>query len=643
MNHNTKHSTEQHIEQAPTPKISKIIGIRVFLALSAGYISTCSVGYLLDLKSEVPFSDSFFACLLFLFLSGWYYRVLSRVLQASETGAIRFTLQRNREMVFSGVFAWFTGILMVAGYQLQYVGYTAPGISGKLQILFRGAFLALPYWPLVWKGFCAKEAGAKQEGARENTADFGKSVRKYSDRKFFSQKYFGCFAVIWLCWIPVWLAYYPVIMSYDFHKQSLEALWGPSYFNNHHPLAHTYLIYLFRCLGEKLGSFEVGFACFCLLQQLITVSILAYACVVIYRLTEKRWAMICSALFFGLFPLISVFVMCTTKDVLFGAFFLLFLLLFAQKIEKNTWKSNLLWIVSGILMVLFRNNALYAMVLFGIFFLLLVPGKRKLQALLVLLLLLGCGKGALWGLQTVFHAYQGSSIEKYSVLYQSMARVGKNQRNNLSEETYTLVDRYVTDSCWEEYNPVLADTIKASVQQVNMNEKKSWDNLGEVVRDWMKIGVQYPNDYLDAFLDLTRGYWFLDDTSHAQMLGTDPEERMGLLYTYNSAAEESLPGMQHRSLFPWLENKMEKLLTSNCYQNWPVFSTLFKPALWCLLLVYAGGYFWCRRDKKGMLLTLYPLSYFATMLLGPTAIVRYVYPFILCAPLLLAYMGRKNK
>ena len=294
-------------------------------------------------------------------------------------------------------------------------------------------------------------------------------------------------------------------------------------------------------------------------------------------------------------------------------------------------------------MVLFRNNALYAMAVFGLSGLFLVPGKRKLQMLVLALLLFGCGKGALWGLQTGFHAYQGSSIEKYSVLYQTMARVGKNQKDNLSEQTYTLLDTYVTDSCWEEYNPVLADTIKGSVQQVNFGEKGSWSNLGEVLKAWCKIGIQYPNDYLDAFLDLTRGYWFLDDTAHAQMLGTDPEERMGLLYTYNSAAAESLPGMTHRSYFPELEQILEKLLTQNCYQEWPVVSTLFKPALWCLLFVYGGVCFWCKRDRKGMLLTLYPLAYFGTMLLGPTAIIRYVYPFILSAPLLLAYMGRKNK
>jgi hypothetical protein len=447
---------------------------------------------------------------------------------------------------------------------------------------------------------------------------------------------------IWLCWIPVWLAYYPAIMSYDFHKQSLEALWGPNYFNNHHPLAHTWLIYLFRNLGEKLGSYETGFACFCLLQQMVVSAVLGYACVQVYRLTKRRWTVVLTALFFGLFPVISVFVMCTTKDVLFGAFFMLFMLLFVERTFFATGRSrnmvDVLWVVSGILMVLFRNNALYAMAVFGVFFILLSAKKERFRALLLTVILLAGGKGALLGLQYGFQAYSGSAIEKYSVLYQSMARVGRMQGDNLDEETYELLDTYVTEECWADYNPPLADTIKSSVQNINFNQKKSWDDMGQVLSAWLRIGIKYPNEYIDAFLDLTRGYWFLDDTSHAEMLGVGVEERMGLLYTYNSAAEESLPGMQHISRFPWLEERLESLLSANSYYQYPVLSNLFKPALWCwLLMLCTAAYFYTRQRKK-VLTALYPLAYFATILLGPTAIVRYVFPFLLLMPVLVALL-----
>lgn len=595
----------------------------------AAYCCTHSISYLMNLRGGVPFSLSIFTLMLWvgLFLLLWY-------------------LRPEREEKLSGHRAWFTaiwslvfGVLLVAGYQLQWQGYTDPGVLGKGKLVVRGLFLAMAVFPLGYRGITRLEKWL--DSRSESVPGGGKKWKN-------GAVYAGCLSGILLCWIPVWLAYYPVIMSYDFHKQSLEALLGPQYFNNHHPLAHTWLIYVFRNLGGAIGSYETGFALFCLFQQLITAAVLGYACVMIYRMTGKKWAVVVSALFFGCFPLISVFVMCTTKDVLFGDFFLLFLILWMEKLYfPGTGRSRLAvdmgLLLSGVLMMLFRNNALYAVLVFGILYLFLGKRGERWKVFGLIMALLLCGKGALAGLQNGFHAHKGSEIEKYSVAYQSMARVGNRQSGNLSAEDYALLDQYVTESCWADYNPPLADTIKAAVQKVNFNEKKSWDDMGQVLGAWVKIGLHYPNEYIDAFLDLTRGYWFLDDTSHAEMLGVGAQERMGLLYTYNSAAEESLPGMQHISRFPWLEEKLEELLSENSYTRYPVVSNFFKPAFWCWLSVTAMLWFWYRKERRGMTVLLYPMAYFGTMLLGPTAIIRYVYPFILLAPLILAMVFAQNE
>lgn len=604
------------------------------LVLAMAFAGAYGISYLMNLRGSVPFSYSIWtlclwgglAALLGHMLQGWQLRDQGRA--------------SRRHIRFAALISLCFGVLLTAGYQLQWLGYTEPGYRGKGALILRGCCVGLAVLPfadalLIWAEKLQR-TGIHTERGGSWSAEQHPRVWKPAF------VYLGSFLGIWLCWIPVWLAYYPTIMSYDFHKQSLEALLGPRYFNNHHPLAHTWLIYVFRNLGERLGSYETGFACFCLLQQLVVAAVLGYACVMVYRLTGRKWTVVLAGLFFGLFPLVSVFVMCTTKDVLFGAFFVLFMLLFAERtFFAEGRRRNLvdaLWVAAGILMMLFRNNALYAMVVFGVCFVLLSQRKERFRALLLAVLLLAGAKGALLGLQYGFQAHSGSAIEKYSVIYQSMARVGKMQRANLDAETYELLDTYVTDECWEDYNPPLADTIKASVQQINFNQKKSWDDLGQVLSAWLRIGIKYPNEYIDAFLDLTRGYWFLDDTSHAEMLGVGAEERMGLLYTYNSAAEESLPGMQHISKLPWLETKLESLLSDNCYYRCPVLSNLMKPALWCWLLVLCAVAYLYTGQRKKVLTALYPLAYFATMLLGPTAIVRYVFPFILLMPVLLALL-----
>lgn len=632
--------------------------------LLMAYLCTHSISYLMNLRGGVPFSHSVWTLFLWVGITVCFLYTLERWRRETDVS------RRRRRICFAGGFSLLFGVLLAAGYQLQWQGYTDPGFVGKGKLLLRGILVGAAVLPAVDFVFARLDSrrtvggdSLREGGDSSAAAGQGKPWRSLS-------VFLGSFLGIWLCWIPVWLAYYPAIMSYDFHKQSLEAFLGPQYFNNHHPLAHTWLIYVFRSLGEKIGSYETGFALFCLFQQLIAALVLGYACVMIYRLTGKKRAVLVSALFWGCFPLVSVFVMCTTKDVLFGAFFVLFLLLFAEHCRlagradrqgkdgektgerrgedgEKTGKKvrvavDILWVLSGVLMMLFRNNALYAMLVFGVFFILLSGRKQRLYALVLTILLIAGGKGALTGLQCGFHAHSGSEIEKYSVIYQSMARVGKMQRGNLSEETFALLDTYVTQECWEDYNPPLADTIKSPVQKINFNQKKSWNDMGEVLRAWLKIGLQYPNEYIDAFLDLTRGYWFLDDTSHAEMLGVGAEERMGLLYTYNSAAEESLPGIQHISKFPWLEGRLESLLSENSYYRFPVIANFFKPALWCWFLVFCAFYTWYSGERKKFLMTLYPLCYFATMLLGPTAIIRYVFPFILFAPVLLAMVSARD-
>lgn len=602
-----------------------------FLPVLAGaFLGTYGVSYLMNLRGGVEFSYSVFTLLLMGALAVLLGRLENSLREITDRKVLR------RRVAWGALLSLFFGVLMIAGYQLQWLGYTEPGFRGKARLLLRGACVAIAVFPFANAIFAATERLPECK-----TVSAGKKWRKPI---VFMAGWFG----IWLCWIPVWLAYYPVIMSYDFHKQSLEALLGLQYFNNHHPLAHTFLIWLFRNLGEALGSYETGYAWFSLFQQMIVSAVLGYACVMVYRLTGRKWATVLSGLFFGLFPLVSVFVMCTTKDVLFGAFFVLFILLFVERVyfvgssqtagKRRAVLTDVLWVLSGILMMLFRNNALYAMMLFGILYLILCGRRERLRAFILTALLIVGGKGTLTGLQAGFHAHFGSDIEKYSVIYQSMARVGQRQLGNLSPETYALLDNYVTQECWESYNPPLADTIKAAVQKTNMNERKSWDDMGRVFSAWVKIGLQYPNEYMDAFLDLTRGYWFPDDTSHAEMLGVGLEERMGLLYTYNSAAEESLPGMRHISKFPWLENQLEKLLSANEYYRYPVISGLFKPAFWCWLLLLCTVCFMYTRQRKKLLISLYPICYFATMLLGPTAIVRYIFPILLLAPVLLALL-----
>ena len=456
-------------------------------------------------------------------------------------------------------------------------------------------------------------------------------------------KYFaGCFGGIWLCWIPVWLAYYPVIMSYDFHRQSVEVVNSFSVFSTSQPLVHTLLIWCFRQLGLKIGSFQIAFALFALFQQMFLAAALGYSCVMIYRICKKRWVMIGTALFFGLFPLISIFACCTTKDVLFSAFFLFFLLFLLERFvfcqEKNRRKLDVLVILSGVLMVLFRGNAWYALLPFVLLLPFFCERREKYRILMTGVVLLLLGKGALAGIQVVLGAGSAAETEKYGAMIQCMARVAHIHGAAMPEETRELLKLYIPEECWDGYNPAIVDGIKTAICQ-REGYLPRWENTTGMLSAWLRIGVKYPNEYLDALLEVTRGYWVWDDTSHAEMLGIGLEERMGILYTYNSYEEVAFDGqLQHISKFPWLEEKLEEIVSDNSYYKYPVISNLFEPAFWAWALLLLVVF--CLYDKKyrKLKILLYPLCYFATLLIGPTAIIRYIYPILFSVPVLFIYV-----
>ena len=601
------------------------------------FAGTYGISYLMNMRESSMFSFSVLTILLFVAI----FLLLVKFQERMELFADRKQRKRRARYVFfvSFIFA----LTMVMGYQLQWLGYTEGGLRGRGLILIRSLCISVAAMPLVellfafWeylgsRGECRNGTASEDAGAGRNEAA-GKKLWKY---------FAGCFGGIWLCWIPVWLAYYPVIMSYDFHRQSVEVVNSFSVFSTSQPLVHTLLIWCFRQLGLKIGSFQIAFALFALFQQMFLAAALGYSCVMIYRICKKRWVMIGTALFFGLFPLISIFACCTTKDVLFSAFFLFFLLFLLERFvfcqEKNRRKLDVLVILSGVLMVLFRGNAWYALLPFVLLLPFFCERREKYRILMTGVVLLLLGKGALAGIQVVLGAGSAAETEKYGAMIQCMARVAHIHGAAMPEETRELLKLYIPEEGWDEYNPAIVDGTKDVICR-GEGCLPRWENTAGMLSAWLRIGVKYPNEYLDALLEVTRGYWFWDDTSHAEMLGIGLEERMGILYTYNSYEEVAFDGqLQHISKFPWLEEKLEEIVSDNSYYKYPVISNLFEPAFWAWALLLLVVF--CLYDKKyrKLKILLYPLCYFATLLIGPTAIIRYIYPILFSVPVLFIYV-----
>lgn len=536
-------------------------------------------------------------------------------------------IDEKGSIIAAAVLSYIAAIVLIFGTQLKYFGATSGGFRGKGLILARGLMLGCFIFPFLYFFF-----SFLKKKSRVQTLD--------TKAEHCIRKYFIAFGGIFAAYIPVFLAYYPAIMAYDFHRQSQEAVRGFAFFYPYQPLIHTWLYWLFFKIGNAFGSLQTGMAFYSIFQMLIFSAALAYGAVMVYRLTAKKWAYILTVIFFAFFPFISVMSVEATKDVIFTALFITFLLLIIELLmfehsRKCKFILSALLVICGMFMVLFRNNAIYAAVPFIIVAVIIAHKKDKLKIVITGIVFVAVGEAAIIAMPKIIGTEIPSpQIEKYSLIVQTFGRVGYYHENDMDSETEEIISKYISKDMWSSYNPSISDTLKANAWNDNWAK-----GIRYVLADWIKVGLKYPNEYIDAFFQTNAGYLFPDDETWCEMLGSGLEGRMGAIYTYTSNTSDAIPeGIAHESKFPALEKFLEKIVSANWFYRWPFLSVFCKPATytWLLGLAFAAAIFLKKRNN--LIILMYPICYFLTMLLGPCAHWRYVLPFVIFAPVMIAMM-----
>ena len=464
-------------------------------------------------------------------------------------------------------------------------------------------------------------------------------------------------AVIFVCWLPVFLAYYPSVFAYDAEGQLYQVIAGD--YSTHHPLLHTLFLGAFFRLGGRMGSYSAGMAVHSVVQMLLMAGAFAGALTFLYEKQTARWTRILLLLFYGLFPTNSVLAISTTKDVLFSALVLLYTVCFYRLVcDRNmqvTWKERAVCILLGVLMLLFRNNAVYAFVVsVPILFWSMrrikndqfgqkgggtwekrAAGKEYLcLSLGILVLFAVCAVS----LKALTRAQSGSPREMLSVPLQQMARVWVNEENGELMDDQSLrkeMEKYMPPEWgFSVYNPHLADRVK--------NIAIIHDDPKGLITTWIRLGMEYPGIYIDAFLDNCVGLWFLPDDTHARVYGIGTETGFGYLSTDNRTMPAGCEIVEH-SYFPGLRALMEKIVSDNEYENWPVIKFLFAPALyWWLLYLYVVVVLYQRRYREA-LPAVFLVVYYLTLLLSPTVLIRYMYPLVVTVPVILSCLTSEKK
>ena len=134
-------------------------------------------------------------------------------------------------------------------------------------------------------------------------------------------------------------------------------------------------------------------------QMLLVAWALAYGLCYLARLGCRRWVRLGLLALFCLGPQISLHVLGCTKDIPFAAFITVFAVRLHQVMRNPRLLRSRRWVAGtvavGVFMVLFRNNAPYALVLLVPFAAALAGrgARLRMTALLAAVLVLGLGAG----------------------------------------------------------------------------------------------------------------------------------------------------------------------------------------------------------------------------------------------------------
>lgn len=458
--------------------------------------------------------------------------------------------------------------------------------------------------------------------ARMEKLESPKAVRH--TRKEERRYYLFCYFALLIAYLPVYLAYFPCLFNYDASYQISQTV---GTYNTQQPLIHTlYLQFFYYIVGQNwLGSFTAGIACSCVVQALVFAAMLAYVHLFLYRVNMGRiFRMIVLGLS-ALLPFFPILAISTVKDTFFTGFIALFAVcLFYWENDPSYFKAKrhkALYFCSIAGIVLFRNNGIYA-VLFALLFsgysFLIRKKSLSFPVHTVLGLILSVLVSS--GISSAVSAAPGDTQDMLSVPYHQMAYVYQLRESELSEEEKSVLKGMMPEI--ETFEPFLAESVCFTAKELK-------DLSKEEIGCYLNLFRKYPLEYIHAFMLKNMGYFYLWDTSHAQIYGTIPEERQGYIATNIIDGY----GIEHTSLLPPLEKLYETLFTSNRYQNLFALRILCTPSTYFWLLTIFLFYSWDLR-RNNMTSFAFLGGLILTYLAAPCVLIRFALSFIVCVPVL---------
>lgn len=565
-----------------------------------------------------------------------------------------------REVFFS---VWVRIILAAVFTALQVVGmwWSNPGMESSVSG-FEICLWIICLTPLAYAGQNALFAGAAgifspskrcvscREGDGDG-ADIWEHRQSRLDKWFrrfpWMQKEFSAgkgfrdaFAVIMLGFMIPFVTYYPAIMAYDVIPQ-LDQIKISGY-TTHHPLVHTLMLSCCLKIGEILpfvhNADRAGLAVYSLLQMAVMAGAFAYVYVFLRKRHVNRYLCYFYVLCAAFYPTHGMLAISITKDSIYAVLVMLFVVWVYDAVTKRgEEKLSIGWLaaytVITVMLLLFRNNSIYAWILF-----LLVYGAamrkscgyRKIMISHVLALILYLAVNM--GLVSLTNATSATyAREMLSVPTQQIARAVAYHGEELTKEDYEKIAAVWGEDNLPEYVPAIADRSKRDIS----NDAEVLGNLADL---WADLGRRYPGEYMKAFMLKNKGMWYLEDTSY--LFDVYSYTKGYLQITYPSDQQEYIealvPGYYRHQKLQILQAAYRFFAAGDAVWRYvPFLAVVMQPACYCYLLLYYILICIGLKRYRYLIPVIYLAALAGTLLLGPCVLVRYMYPIMLAVTVLI--------
>jgi len=523
-------------------------------------------------------------------------------------------------------------------YNLSFLGDSFVSFTSKI------AFFLVKALILILFSFFLLRAAEK---LADSSAGKAVDARPAPNYKLF---FLGSFLINLIFLLP----YYPGTSSWDtmyviadFFDGTRTAIYEEggntvytAFLNDHHPVCLTFLFSAFVILGDILGSAKIGVFIYSLLQ--IALYSFVYVRVLKYLVETKAlpYSRYIIYIYYLFNPFLSYYAIYMSKDSLFSALFVLYLMeYFDAYFKRGKSACSPALILYSLIIPLVKKTGIYIVILSNLVLLIKgLAGRRHcwkkyaagvvLPAAIMFYILPRI-------LFPAIDVYPGGKQEVLATLFQQTALVKLTHEDAYSPDDAKIIDAvFDYEAIEEKFDKDLTDPIKNSYRLSTVTDEQ----LKDYFKLWLRTGLKYPATYLKATFSTCCGYF-----SPIQKL--EVHENNKRFYAFPS-------GTIHRALQSPSEPVLREIDLSLSSGRLAVFgrnivSFVFRwlcespvTALPSYLVVYTwwiplyGSYSLLRKKGLCSLFSMSPLYIsILTLIVSPYSFARYIVSFVLAAPL----------